>query len=134
MKKKKQFKRSRLQKIKKENLEVKEIDIPDNLKEIKDHQFEYNVHITRAIIPDGVTSIGSFAFTNCSSLKEVYIACSVNKIGGKAFFFCSNLSKVSYAGTKQEFENIKKGFNYLASCATKKIMCLDGELEINPYK
>ena len=106
------------------------IDIPSDLTEINDHQFSKNTKITRAIIPDGITEIQIAAFANCLRLKEVTLPHSLNKINYNAFFNCHSLIKITYAGTKEEFEQIEKEAYWLARCGTSIISCTDGEYKV----
>lgn len=62
-----------------------------------------------AIISEGVTTIIDYAFYNCSDLKHVAIPKSVTTIGYEAFQYCNNLTDVYYAGTEDEWNEIKIG-------------------------
>ncbi|MGN0187307.1 MAG: leucine-rich repeat protein, partial [Paludibacteraceae bacterium] len=53
-----------------------------------------NVEVKDLVIPDGVTSIGGCAFDNCSNITSVTIPNSVTSIGVSAFYGCSGLTSI----------------------------------------
>lgn len=78
-------------------------------------------------IPDGIKSIsdGAFAF---AWLEMISIPTSVIEIGCDVF---SNGLKIIYAGTKKQWESIKKGTKWFSSKNNKiTIHCKDGDIEI----
>lgn len=100
---------------------IKEIVIPDNIKEIGDEAFSDCKNLTSITIPSSVKYIGEFAFlwcvklkeiriptgvkelhhgvfSNCWDLSEVIIPKSVTKIGDEAFYECNNLINVVFLG------------------------------------
>lgn len=72
---------------------MKDIVIPDTVKEIKKNAFR-GWNGTSITIPNSVTSIGSWAFNWCLSLKSITIPDSVTSIGGGAFENCRGLTSV----------------------------------------
>lgn len=71
------------------------------------------------IIPDSVTSVGDNAFENCG-IKILTILNSVKSFGEQAFSNCSSLTSITFQGTIEEWNSIKKGayWDY----------CTDGEI------
>lgn len=65
-----------------EKLEV--ITIPETAEKIDEHTFE-NARLKEVFIPDGVKEIGDFAFSNNNSLKSVRLPNTLVRIGDKAF-------------------------------------------------
>lgn len=74
--------------------EVKDLVIPESVKEISGRAFSKFASLTSVTIPQGVTSIGASAFSSCSGLTAVYIPQSVTSIGNYAFSGCSGLTAV----------------------------------------
>ena len=60
-------------------------------------------------IKEGIISIAGGAFASETNFTSITIPDSVTSIGEKAFYDCSYLKYVFYTGTKDEWENIKKG-------------------------
>ena len=73
---------------------VKKIDIPYDVKEIRNYAF-YGTKLTNVNLPDGILSIGISAFQNCKELAHIKIPNSVTWIDDYAFAYCSNLTSVT---------------------------------------
>ena len=86
-----------------------ELLIPETIKTIKYH-FRAFKQIKSVVIANGVTEIDNYTFEWCTSLETVIIPKSITKIGSWAFNNCTSLKSVYYEGTKEEFNNIKIGF------------------------
>lgn len=67
--------------------------------------------LTSITIPDSVTSIGYHAFEDCTDLASVTIPSGVTSIDDGAFSGCKKLSTVYYAGSENEWTQIKIGSN-----------------------
>ena len=100
---------------------LKQVILPDTIKEIKNNAFDYCCSLEKVIIPNGVKKICDRAFMYCESLSEIVIPESleiidriftdctnlsrvvipegVKKIGGVAFAGCTNLSDVMIAAS-----------------------------------
>ena len=114
--------------------------IPGSVKTIGNSAFSYT-KLTSVVIPEGVTEIGRLsggdntngAFENCKSLESVEIPASVKTIGFGTFFFCNNLKEVKYAGTKAQWEAIKKGETSFGDTAFGDgfiVTCTDGAIRL----
>ncbi|MDE7089305.1 MAG: leucine-rich repeat domain-containing protein, partial [Prevotella sp.] len=75
---------------------VKAINLPSTLIEIKDNAFEGCKGVTQIIMPNGVTSIGSYAFKDCENLAELNWRDLTNleSIGAQAFYECKSLKSL----------------------------------------
>lgn len=71
--------------------------------------FNNCISLTSVTIPESVTSIGEGAFDGCSSLTTVTIPDSVTSISACAFYICDSLKNVYYAGTEEQWQQIKIG-------------------------
>ena len=110
------------------------ITIPAGVATIGDSAFYHCSSLTDVIIPDSVTSIGDSAFGSCFRLAGIVIPDGVTSIGDRAFYDCGvnsgitvlsipqsvteigdslcearTLSHVAYAGTLEQWNNIKIG-------------------------
>ena len=109
-------------------------EVDPALKHISGHAYAKNVHLKSATIPEGVDKIGPSAFANCVNLKVVTIPTSVKEIAYNAFFNCKSLEKIVYAGRKEQWRNVKRGSNWLSKAGTSIVSCVDGAIQVNPYR
>ncbi len=77
-----------------ENMEIKELEIPNSMTSIGDYAFSYCTSLTSVTIPNSVTSIYG-TFSGCTSLTSITIPNSVTRIGEGAFNGCSSLTSVT---------------------------------------
>ena len=82
-----------------QNLSIKTIYLPKNLKVIGDKAFQYCTRLASITIPDKVTSIGHSAFYGCNSLASITIPNKVTSIGSGAFQGCSKLASITLSNT-----------------------------------
>ena len=94
------------------------------------YRFFANTPLKSFIIPEGVTDIGNEAFAYCDNLNSVTIPSSIEDIGSWVFSFCLNLTSIIYNGTKDQWESIKKDSKWNYSSSIKKIICIDGDIEL----
>ena len=109
-------------------------EVDQSLKYISGHAYAKNVHLLSASIPEGVDKIGASAFANCVNIKVVTIPTSVKEIGYNAFFNCKSLERIVYAGRKEQWRKIKRGSNWLNKAGTTIVSCVDGAIQVNPYR
>ena len=109
-------------------------EVDPTLKYISGHAYAKNVHLLSATIPEGVDKIGPSAFANCVNIKVVTIPTSVTEIGYNAFFNCKSLQRIVYAGRKEQWRKIKRGSNWLSKAGTTIVSCVDGAIQVNPYR
>ena len=87
-------------------ISLEKITIPDSVTSIGQGAFSGCSSLTSIAIPDSVTSIGGFAFTSCISLTSVVIGNSVRNIGTYAYVNCRSLTDVYYRGTVNQWKQI----------------------------
>ena len=73
---------------------IKEVILPNTLKNISDESFSGFLSLTSIKIPTNVTNIGNHAFKDCKSLVSITISNSVTRIGYYAFENCKSLNKI----------------------------------------
>lgn len=92
--------------------------------------FERCYSLTSISIPEGVTRIEQYTFEFCNSLISVTIPNSVSFIGYNAFNGCKKLSLVHYIGTQEDWDSIKREYNYELSAAERHY-CSEIEQQVN---
>ena len=95
------------------------LSIPDSVTSIGKYAFGHCTGLTSLTVPEGIVSIGACAFYGCSGLTSVSIPTSVTSIGSDAFTDCSGLESATYAGTMEQWRNIRWYF---------PAVCVDGTL------
>ena len=88
-------------------ISLETMTIPDGVIEIEKRAFQGCESLKSVTIPESATYIGEGAFSVCTSLASVTIPMSVTGIGLDAFNSCKSLKKIYYAGSKEQWENIK---------------------------
>lgn len=110
-----------------------ELKLPENYNGqdyvINNHVFFNNDLLISIEIPNGATSIGKGAFAYCDLLTSVIIGNDVKEIFD-AFHDCKKLTSITYNGTVEEWEKIKKYSDWNYNVSATKVICSDGEVEI----
>ena len=86
---------------------LKNIIIPESVKDIDDFSFTNCIGLTNITIPYGVSFLGLNVFSGCTGLTSVTIPESVATICVAAFSGCNNLTDVYYIGTQQDWEVVR---------------------------
>ena len=74
---------------------IREVEIPDTIKEIKAYTFSSFHELSSIVIPNSVTSIGRGAFDDCLSLSSISFPSTLKRIGKTAFMGCINLGAIT---------------------------------------
>ena len=86
-------------------MNLREIKLPNSIKEIGEYAFYYCDDLTSIQIPSSVTKIRKGAFSSCSSLTSIEIPNSVTEIGEGAFSSCSSLTSIEIPNSVTEIGN-----------------------------
>ena len=73
---------------------ITDLVIPDGVKSIGDHAFNYCDSLKTVVIPRGARSIGTFAFDRCQNLISIEIPDTVTTIESYAFDSCHSLKSI----------------------------------------
>ena len=109
---------------------VTSVNIPDNIKRIESNAFRQCSNLETIAIPNSVTNISALAFSYCTSLTSVTIPDSVTYIGDWTFRDCTDLTSINYAGTKDQWSNIKLESGWNRQSSIKTIHCSDGDIKL----
>jgi hypothetical protein len=86
--------------------------------------------LTKVAITDGIEIINDKCFAQCENLNELHIPKSVQLLQPYCFDYCHNLTTIYYAGTKNQWKQIKKHGTWRSGCGEQKVICSDGELTL----
>lgn len=86
--------------------------------------------LTSITIPNSVTSISDWTFRDCSGLKNVIIGNGVTSIGKRAFRGCNKLIDITYRGTINQWDTIRKNEQWKTDSYIKTIHCTDGDIKL----
>lgn len=89
--------------------DLKKIEIPHNVKTIKNYAFSNCYTLAYMSIPNSVEEIGSYAFENCYQINTVIIPKSVKIVKSYAFNYCHNLT--IYCEVESQPEGWDKDWN-----------------------
>ncbi len=109
--------------------DIKNLIVPDNIKEICDHSFRNCGELTEVRLSRSVLSIEDFAFENCEALTAVYIEPTLKYLAFGVFEDCEALKDIYYNGTKAEFYDMEKDDNWHGGTSLT-VHCGDGDIEI----
>ena len=108
---------------------IKAIVIPDTVQTIDGYAFYNCSGITDIHIPEGVSDIGWDLFYGCKGLTMVKIPVSVTYLSEKAFAK-SSISTIVFAGTMEQWNNIRKDSKWDTDSVLTTIQCSDGTIQL----
>ena len=89
-----------------------------------------NVEYPSVFVPKEVNYIGRRTFYNCEYIESIVLPNTIKSIECSAFEGCISLASISFDGTKQQWDSIKKGEDWNKSILAKIVHCTDGDVEI----
>ena len=89
---------------------LESIELPDSI-EYLDGAFYGCASLTSIELPQSLQTIGYYTFYECTSLKLINIPKNVSAIDEKAFSGCTSLELITYSGTSEEWNVIRKEKN-----------------------
>lgn len=107
-------------------VQLKEIKLPENLKNIPSNCFADCTSLEMIEIPESLESISEYSFAECQSLKKIEIGKNVKTIEKSAFLGCENLEEVVF---NSKLENIEADAFYNCS-KLKEIKLEEGVKQI----
>ena len=110
------------------NNKVKEITLPDSLREIGESVFCNLYALEKVRLGRNIESIGQSAFMDCLSLKEVTGESRIESIGKNAFFECSSLERIDLPDTVKTIGEYAFGY-----CENLKNVNFGNSLETISY-
>ena len=89
---------------------LKEVKLPDTIKEIRGQAFKNDILLERVNIPNNLEYLGGGSFYNCKSIKEIELPDTLTYMGGEMFTGASKLEYIKLSNNLTEirgnsFEN-----------------------------
>lgn len=95
---------------------------------IASNAFYYQANLTSITLPENVRTIGDGAFWN-SGITNIVIPKTLTTISRQTFWGCESLTRIDYSGTTEEWNAIKKGYDWQKLVPkTCQIVCTNGTL------
>ena len=117
------------------------ITIPDGVTSISANAFNHCLCLASVTIPDSVVFIDDYAFHDCPSLTNITIPSGVTRIDTGAFANCSALEKISFAGTMEQWNEVRlddlwvgeaeHGFFASTKVPATEVICSDGTVSLS---
>ena len=86
---------------------LKSVVIPENIRIIGGEAFHGCSGLKSVTIPSSVTRIDRSVFNGCSNLESVTILSKIESLSNRVFDGCSNLKAIHFAGTEEEWNQMK---------------------------
>ena len=74
---------------------LKSVDIPESVEDMRDSAFRGCSSLTSVVIPKNVKTIPRNAFSACTALESVILEEGISEIGTTAFYGCSSLKSIT---------------------------------------
>lgn len=98
---------------------LKSVIISNSITKINEWTFHQCESLTSVVIPAGVEVIGAQAFSLCISLKSIILPNSIKEIDDYGFAEC-DLIEIKYDGTKEDWEKVKLGKDWIKNSPINK--------------
>ncbi len=115
--------------------ELRELNIPEDVTEIKKYTFYNCKSLTRVFVPGSVKAIQEQAFHGCTELEELLLSEGIDKIGDEAFYGCTKLEKVNIPSSVSYIGNSTTGARLGAfiGCNNLRIVTIKSNVLISNY-
>ena len=102
--------------------------IPNDVCIIEENTFLGCKNIKTADLKNGITSIGDSAFRLCENLTEITLPDSIILIDSYAFADSTNLKDIIFNGTKKNWNDVIKKFEWNRNIEECTVHCSDGDI------
>lgn len=123
--------RYRINYLRDEFKDLKEIVIPKYVSVIGDNAFNNNQNLTKVTLGNDVVRIGNSAFYNCDNLTSITIPEKTTYIDSYAFNACNNLTEMRYNGTLSQWLKLKGVHEIMQADIDRKPYINDKEISGN---
>ncbi len=108
---------------------LQKITISNSVESIGECAFYNCSNLQNITIPDSVENIKFATFSGCKNLKTITMSNSIKSIENYVFNICKALTSINFSGTKEEWNAIKKGFDWDYGAENFVIYCSNGNIQ-----
>ena len=108
-------------------LSLRTATLPNSISVIGERLFYGCSSLESMELSNGVIEIGTDAFNGCTNLKSIKVYNSVTRISMGAFANCTSLTRIEFVGTKSEWLEISREYDWDSATGAYVIYCLGGE-------
>ena len=103
---------------------LKEVSLPDTIKEIRGQAFKNDESIKHIKLPKNLEYLGGGAFYNCTSLEEISLPDTLTYMGGETFYNATSLTTVKLSNNLSEIRG-----NTFEECSSLKTITIPDKVE-----
>ena len=103
---------------------LKEVNLPDTLKEIRGQAFKNDESIKHIKLPKNLEYLGGGAFYNCISLEDISLPDTLTYMGGESFYNATSLTTVKLSNNLSEIRG-----NTFEECSSLKTITIPDKVE-----
>lgn len=103
---------------------LKEVSLPDTIKEIRGQAFKNDESIKHIKLPKNLEYLGGGAFYNCTSLEEISLPDTLTYMGGETFYNATSLTTVKLSNNLSEIRG-----NTFEECNSLKTITIPDKVE-----
>ena len=103
---------------------LKEVNLPDTIKEIRGQAFKNDESIKHIKLPKNLEYLGGGAFYNCTSLEEISLPDTLTYMGGDTFYNATNLTTVKLSNNLSEIRG-----NTFEECSSLKTITIPDKVK-----
>lgn len=103
---------------------LKEVNLPDTIKEIRGQAFKNDESIKHIKLPKNLEYLGGGAFYNCISLEDISLPDTLTYMGGESFYNATSLTTVKLSNNLSEIRG-----NTFEECSSLKTITIPDKVE-----
>ena len=103
---------------------LKEVNLPDTIKEIRGQAFKNDESIKHINLPKNLEYLGGGAFYNCISLEDISLPDTLTYMGGETFYNATSLTTVKLSNNLSEIRG-----NTFEECSSLKTITIPDKVE-----
>ena len=108
---------------------LESIRLSNNVLKLGNSAFSGCISLTSISLPAKLHRTGNSAFYGCTSLTSVSLPADLREIWGSTFYGCTSLTSINFAGTVEQWNDIRKLDDWDKNTGDYVVHCTDGDIE-----